>query len=302
MKNYRTKFIKLSAKFFLIFLPFIIFFYLLFINFRSSAFFQKRDRINIVVSEGNAMLYSLGLDDKVNYFISFFPDLEVTVLGGYGNYRSGALEKLASLEKKPDLFKKTFSLTTSNFIDFYFYPDRPFEKINVAFGEDKVDFDLPRFNLILFGKSNAHLFDRIYLLLQFFGKTKGQFKIITRLPIVRQGNRTVFSSRKFFESFQGNFYQKTYRNEQRSVQILYTKSDKTAQAISQILEGEGIRVVDVSKWSTQNKVCEVMEDNKFSKTSQAIAHFFSCQLVNRKTEAYDIILKLGEKEKEWEVN
>jgi hypothetical protein len=49
-----------------------------------SAFFQKKDRVNIVVEDKSSEFFSFGLDDGVNYYVSFFPDLETIVPGGYG--------------------------------------------------------------------------------------------------------------------------------------------------------------------------------------------------------------------------
>ena len=98
------------------FLIVVFTFYFLIFNLRSSAFFQKKDRVNTVFSEEKITYYSLGLTDKVNYYISFYPDLEVVVPGGYGYYRLGALAKLTSLEKNPDLPKQTSLSHTKSFL------------------------------------------------------------------------------------------------------------------------------------------------------------------------------------------
>ncbi|OGK32983.1 hypothetical protein A3F58_03940 [Candidatus Roizmanbacteria bacterium RIFCSPHIGHO2_12_FULL_37_9b] len=282
--------------------PILIIIYFVGREFYSSAFFQKRDRVNVVFSEEKIGFYSLGLTDNVNYFLSFFPDLEAAVPGGYGYYRLGALAKLTSLERSLDLFKKTYSTLTSSFVDFYFYPSASSDKIEIFFGKEKKDFLRPRFYLIFFGKSNALFFDRLFLYLQFLGKTEGQFKTITSIPTKKEGNRVIFSSKDFFESYQGIFYKRTYRTEQRNVQIIYTKSYKTAQLLGQILEGEGIRVVDLSQTGEKTKECEIVEDKKkFTETAKSLSQFLGCQLVKGKTEAYDIMLKLGEVEEKWEI-
>src|SRR3989344_2722649 len=268
-----------------------------------SAFFQKKDRINIVVNQDQIAYYSLGLSDNVNYFISFYPDLNVAVPGGYGIYRLGALAKLSSLERKSDLFKKTYSSLTSSFTDYYFYPGPSLNKVEVLFGKNKDDFFLPKTYFIFFAKSNAHFFDRLYIFFRFLGKTRSQFKIISVLPTKKQGDRTVFSSEDFFKTYQGFFYKRTYRMEQLNAQILYTRSFETAQLLGQILEGEGIRVVDLNLSENFTKKCEIMEEKeKFSETAKSIGRYFGCMLVSAKTGAYDIIFKLGEKEREWEID
>ncbi len=280
--------------------------YLLFIvlkNLFSSSFFQHKDRLNIVVNQDTSTFYSMGFDDGVNYFISYFPDLEVDVPGGYGKYRLGALGKLATLEKKPELFRKTYSLVTSSTVDYYFYPSISSDKIGIYFGDKKKDFFLPQFYLIFFGNSNAPLFDRLYVYLLFLGKTKGQFKIISKLPIQNNSGGSLFLANNFFDTYQGIFYKATYRKEAKTVQILYSKSYNTAQSLGQILEGDGIRVVDLNESTNTLRKCQIAEDtSKFSKTAIAISQFLECNLVKKKTEAYDIIIELGKSEKEWEVN
>jgi hypothetical protein len=243
----------------------------------------------------------LGLTDRVNYFIPLFPDLEVVVPGGYGYYRLGALAKLSSLEKDIDLFRKSYSAATSSMVDFYFYPSASSDRMEIFFGKEKSDFALPGISVIFFGKSNANFFDRLYLYFKFLGKTKSQFRTIDVDTDGNQGSRVTFSPDEFLEAAQGIFYKRTYRNEQRSVQIMYTASYATALLVSQILEGEGIRVVDLTANNGKSlKKCEVIEeDSSFSETAKSLALFFDCNLIVEKTEAYDIIFKLGEAEKKW---
>lgn len=280
----------------------VIGFYLLVFKLRNSAFFQKKDRINLVIHNQQMFFYSLGLSDNINYFISFYPDLEIIVPGGYGRYRLGALAKLAGLEKDPDLLGKTYSFMTSSFLDYFFYPDTGLDQTQVEFGKTRREFYLPRFSEIFFAKSNAGLLDRLYIYSQFLGKTKSKFKLTDKIPINNQGNRAIFLPGDFYKSYQGLFYQESYRKEKQNVQIVYTKSYLTAQIISQILEGEGIRVVDLNQESLTNKKCEVVEDDRdFSQTALAISRFLRCRLSIGETQAYDIILKLGEVEEKWEV-
>lgn len=267
----------------------------------ASAFFQKRDRINIVVTTDRIGVYSIGKSDNVNYYINFYPDMEVVVPGGFGFYRLGALAKLAGLEKKPEIIKKAYSSTISSFVDFYFYPNSSAENTKILFGK-KNSFFLPSFKLIFFSKTNAQFFDRIYLYLQFLGKTQGNFKILDNFPSEDLGNTELFLAEEYFRNQQGILYQKTYRSEQRNVQIVYTESYKTAQLLARILEGEGIRVVDLNQSKKGSGECEIIEDTKkFSKTAKSIVEFFGCQMSVGNTGAYDIIFKLGRVEKEWEV-
>lgn len=294
---------KIQKKKLLPILLLLLLFYFLSINLRSSAFFGKQDRINIVSGAEKLAYFSLGLSDRVNYYIPFFPDLEVVVPGGYGHYRLGALNKLSKLEKEPDLYRKTYSLITSSMVDFYFFPSGSSKSIEILFGEEKGEFALPGFSLLFFGESNANFFDRLYIYLKLFGKTKTQFKTINTLNIDAGAKRKAFSINDFFEATQGLFYKRTYRKEQLSVQIIYAKDYLTAKALSQILEGEGIRVVDLTADNHKMlKKCEVIEEvSSFSQTARVVSQFFGCQLTVGKTEAYDIIFKLEEVEKKWAI-
>ena len=69
-----------------------------------------------------------------------------------------------------------------------------------------------------------------------------------------------------------------------------------------MIEGEGIRVVDISEDAKISRSCIVQEEgDNFSQTAEALSGFFQCQLRKGKTEISDIILTLGEREKEWDI-
>ncbi|MBI2641440.1 hypothetical protein HYW87_02485 [Candidatus Roizmanbacteria bacterium] len=280
--------------------------FFLFKNLYSSAFFQKRDRVNVLFYGKETLLYSIGLVDSVDYVLSLPADLETIIPGGYGYYRVGALGRLVDLEKKPDLFRKSFSLLSLSFIDFYFYPsaNRQMNRgAEIYFGEGLIDTGVPSITSLFLSQTNAHFFDRIYLFFRFFAKTKSQFKEISKIPTEKRADIAAFSIEKFFESSQGYFYKKSYRNEKRVVQILYTKSYETVQAISNILEGEGIRVADLSQIDKTEKGCIVWEKESVgSLTARGIATFLGCKMTKGITSPYDIIVILGEKEGEWEVD
>ncbi len=283
--------------------------YVLIKNLYSSAFFQKYDRINVVFDTENVEFFSLGLHNDIHYYLSLYPDLKLLVPGGYGYYRAGALRKIVDLEKKPAIYKKVYSYVLSGFVDYYFYPnpergaaDGTSEKIKIYFGDRKGNFSMQGFNLIFFGRSNAHFFDRLFVFMQFLGKTRGQFKLIDLANFRVKKDRTIFSSEEFMKSTQGNFYKKAYRNEERHVQIMYSKSYNTAKAVSQIIEGEGIRVADLSETEENQNTCEITEDaDHFSVSARALANFFACKLVRGDTGAYDIVMILGGAEEEWEI-
>ncbi len=277
--------------------------YIFYKSITSSVFLNKKDRINVVFYGPHTTFYSLGIGD-VNYRFSVPSNLEVEVPGGYGYYRIGGIGKLIFLEKKNDLFKKIFSAASSSFIDLYFYPKAD----AIYYGEQTKKNSFPRFFEIFMNGSNANPLDRVLLWLYFLQKSENQYKEIDKIPQTKEQNRALFDRVAFFKLYQGYFYKKTHRIIRDSVQILYTKNYKTALLMSNILEGEGIRVIDISQISnikyqiSKKNNCLVMENNKkASFVAYELQKFFGCQFKQGETEVSDIILKLGGLEKEWEV-
>jgi len=262
-------------------------FYFLYLNFKTSVFLKEKDRINVVFYSQNSKLFSFS-KKEVNYLIKFPAEIEILVPGGYGKYRVGALGKLVALERNPDLLKKTFSGATSTLVDLYFFPRKTEIYYNVF-----NDSNFPAIGEILLGKSNANTIDRLFLLFKFFNKNPVDYKIISL-------DKALFDQEQFHKDFQGNFYKKTYREIGENVQIIYTRSYSTALLFSQMIDGEGIRVVDLSQEKEVDKNCQVIT-KKLSLISQNIARYFNCKIRIGETTVSDIILKLGNLEKEWAV-
>lgn len=270
--------------------------YFIWSSLKNSLIFKRKDRLNIVFYGAKTAFYSFGFDDGVSYFISFPADVKVLVPGGYGYYRLGALGKLVGLEKKPQLYKKSFSAITSSFVDVYFYPSS--EKI--FFGEEKKIIFFPSLSQILFCKTNVNILDRAYIFSLFLTKQKNQFLQISNLPINKGPGKGILDERVFFDSLIGLFYHKSYRSEKNIVQIVYTKKEKNALFLTKIIEGQGIRVVDYSYQRDQKASCRIIEDSKkHTQTAAALKNFFNCSIIQGNTGSYDIIFKLGSLEGEW---
>lgn len=269
--------------------------YFLFASLRNSLLFNKKDRLNIVVYGEETAFYSYGFKDGVNYFISYPADIKILVPGGFGYYRLGALGKLVDLENEPSIFKKAFSSTTGSFVDFYFYP----KKSEIFFGQEKKVVFFPKPTDFLFNRTNASIIDRFYVFTLFLTKQKNNFKQITNLPIKQENNDTYFDEKKFYDDQLGFFYQESMRGEKANVQIIYSNNIENANLLSKIIEGQGIRVVDIS-YKSDLKTCYVIEDSDQSlKTVDMLVAFLGCRKKKAKTNPYDIILELGVKEKEW---
>lgn len=263
----------------------------------KSLFFNKKDRINILFYGQTASLYSISLSDNIDYVINFYPDLKVLVPGGYQYYRVGALGKLVNLEHKKGILPKTFSSASSSIVDFYFYPSLPAAYYGISNPEKT---KIPGLRELFLDSSNAGIFDRIYLYSQFFVAQRRNLNRINDIPILKKNNELYLSEEEFAKQSQGIFFNKSYRTEKKTVQIVY--SDKVANAvlISRILEGSGIRVVDYSQDNSAPKNCSVVEETvTFSKTSKDLSRFFGCKLTKGRSFVSDIIVRLGEKEKEW---
>ena len=274
--------------------------YFIYKNFTSSVFLKGRDKINVVFYGKNIRFYSLDRKN-INYLLSFPNLVKVTVPGGYGEYKAGAVGKLASLEKKPKIIRKTFSAVTATLVDLYFYP-----KKTTIYHQDK-DIsnpnEIPAFKEIFLTNSNANLIDRLFLFYFFTTSNREDYQTIDLKPFELGDSNAIFDYNSFYKKFQGSFFQKTYRNYNINVQIVYTKSYKTALLLSQMIEGEGIRVVDLSSQDEFIKGCLLITNKKISttKTYQRLADFFKCSLKIGETTVSDIILVLGDLEKEWAI-
>lgn len=277
----------------------LYFLYKIILSFSQSLFVSNRNRINIIMYGAESTFYSLDKKDTRHYVMYFAPDLKMQVPGGYGNYRVGSLGKLVDLEKKPDLFSKTFSFATTTFVNYYFYPGGE----EVFYGKDSpVEKKEAKITDILFSKSNSGFFDRMYLAFFFVSKNTDDFNLIEYSERVNAiQNDVYFQDDSFVKESIGLLYQTLYRDEQKSIQILYNENYDVAQSIGNLLEGNGIRVNDLSLDINKSKVCSVVESAPtHSNTAQDIAEFFKCELKKGSTDVYDIIFIIGNREEDWE--
>jgi len=272
--------------------------YYLFKSVSSSVFLMDRDKVNVVFYGEETRFYSLDRKN-VNYILLFSNLVKVIVPGGYGEYKVGAIGKLASLEKKPDIIGRTFSATTSTLVDLYFYQ----KKTSVYYNNRNLQRK-PTFKEIFLTNSNANLIDRLFIFYIFSTNNKESFQIIDLGPFESDGDNSTFDYNSFYKKFQGSFFQRSFRNDDINVQIVYKKSYRTAQLIGQMIEGEGIRVVDLSNQDIALKGCLLIASKSTSTTKayKRLTNFFKCRTQIGETTVSDIILELGDSEKEWAVN
>ncbi|HLL60578.1 MAG TPA: hypothetical protein VK338_02585 [Candidatus Nitrosocosmicus sp.] len=262
-----------------------IFFGLLFLHqLRNSLFFSKRDRLNIIIYDRSPTFYSYGMVDKVHYRGVFDSEMTVLIPGGYGKYKIKSLGELARLEKNPKLVSKAFSSLTSTSIDYYFYP-KSFKSVHA------------KFTLLTYA-SNANFLDRVFISLISFNKKTNDFSLINFNTFSYTKKNTI--EEHFFKKYQGYFYQKNLREENKNIQIVYN-NHSSISTISRILEGEGIRVVDLSYSENINKGCKIIRNKKSEYTEKYLNLHFNCIISTGDTGGQDMIVELGsEVEKEWE--
>ena len=266
---------KYRKKFFIFFVIVCLFYYL-FKSVTSSVFLKGRDKINVVFYGENIRFYSL--DQKnINYLLFFSNSVKVIVPGGYGEYKVGAVGKLVSLEKNPEIIRKTFSAVTATLVDLYFYP-----KKTTIYHQDSPSNsnETPTIKEIFLTNSNATLIDRLFIFYFFTTSNQEDYQTIDLKPFELGHGNAIFDYNGFYKKFQGSFFQKTYRDYDINVQIVYTKSYKTALLLSQMIEGEGIRVVDLSSKDEFIKGCLLIANKEISttKTYQKLANFFKFNL------------------------
>lgn len=296
MKKRTEKEFKNSLKS-LVFIAFFLFFItILIFGLYNSLFFKKPERINIFIFNEKPVLLSLSTIGESSYYINLYPDLKLNIPGGYGDYRIGALVKLSNIEKDNTIINRAIAGSLFTFLDYYFYTN----DTQSIFGESKnPEFSLNIKNLIL-NKSNASILDKIYLILKLVGIQNHNFVKLEAFEMLNKNKDMVLDTERFIQEYNGLFFQHAYRDERKSVQILYTNNYKSADTIAKILENNGIRVVDISETNKTYKECKIIEKNKkYSITSKKISKYLSCDLINADTGISDVVIYLGNIEELW---
>lgn len=251
-------------------------------EFFSSIYFDRPERISVVFYSKRPFLLSFGLADNVDYVVSFDNDHKVLVPGGYGRYAIGSIGKLSQLEKRPELISQAFSSITSSFVDWYFLPN------NVAvydlLDEDSQDFSKKLFIKTIFDrqtKTNAKFFDKLYLSYLIFNHRRQDFIVVSASSIKTENNEKIFSETSFSRKVNGFFFQKSLREESAEVKLYYT-SYSAAQNLSRVMQGSGIRVVDLENSTLAGgEECTLVYDQNstaYKKTARYLKKRLNCNL------------------------
>ncbi|KXK08849.1 MAG: hypothetical protein UZ21_OP11001000405 [Microgenomates bacterium OLB22] len=215
--------------------------------------FFDHDRVNVLFYGAEPRVLSLGIGDAGNYVLYFDPSTEVYTVGGYGYYRIGSLEKLAQIEKDYDLLRRTLASALSTDIDYYFSP-----KETVIYDGDTSATNLDKFSLIrnilsIHERTNAHLLDRIFLAWVVLTHKQVDFVELKTSFLEKSSSGNRFQEAEFARYYKGFFYERTLREGRSELKILYNGSFKSATTLSRILEGQGIRVVDIARHDDQKQ-------------------------------------------------
>lgn len=270
--------------------------------------FQGRDRINIVLYGKTPLVLSLGLTDAVSYIVPFENDYKVRMPGGYGQYPIGSLGKLSALEHNPELLRQTFSSIVSAHVSYVFIP----KKTVIYFDTHTNDTFSPSKTALLQAiispgySSNADIVDKAFLFANLLTRTKIDF-IQLKSTFLKPDSKD-FSEKAFFDYYQGFFYEKSLRDERTELRIEYSTSYQAAKTLSRILEGQGIRVVDITRVSGTPEKCSLGVDERTMKTyttawfikrrdypesARFIEKLFNCDIRSKRLDSVDEKLTLG---------
>jgi len=280
--------------------------YIVFISFRTistSLFFSHGDRITILFYGTNSQLLSLDLKDNVNYIIDFDNEMAALVPGGYGRYKFGALGRLSEIEKNPKILLNTFSSAISGYVPYYVTPQK-----NAVYDEEfqHARAGIPKINLLtVFNSShlrtNARFTDRLFLFFTLINKRRSDFIPLSG-SLHDPSKSTLYSEESFQKKYKGFFYEKRLRAEGKNIRIVYGTYSAT-KTLSRIIEGIGIRVVDVSYLGDKMipAGCTILDSSKSNLTSVTLSKLFDCQIKHGQISGADIELILGQKlERDWE--
>ncbi len=269
------------------------------VQIRQSLFFSHKERINVLIYGQTPKVVSIGVADGQHYVVTFPADYVTQTPGCYGNYRIGALGKLSYLEKKPEILQRTFSHMLGSYIDYYYYPKKGIDSVYYGSSEEGA-LSLTIANILSY-HTNASLIDSVYVTVKVMGLTPRMFKKLELITHEKSGKREI-DTEAMARAYQGYFFENAYRKERASVQILYRYRYETALSLSQVLQGEGIRVVDMSITEPDLSTCMLRtKKSTQSKTVMDLSQMLGCSVESGNTDIYDIILILGDKERTWEI-
>lgn len=282
-------------------------FYLAIVGLRAlhqSALFTRHDRINVAFFGEEATILSFGLTDNVNYIISLSHEQKIVIPGGYNQYPLGSLGKLVELEKDPRILQRAFSSMTSAYVDYYVSPKKP----DVY---KKPDTDAPAYQKLelirkIFSSgnmTNMNIFDKGYIAYLIAKRRQQDFVVLrSTVKLDKDDGSRIFSEKSFLKKYKGFFYHHDLREEGLEIQLRYINY-KSATNLSRVIEGQGIRVADLSV-TDRDQVSDCVIRTNLKPTVHTVRFFidaFSCSLERGETEGVDVIVYLGkELEKLWE--
>lgn len=263
------------------------------VGLRSFGASYTPDRMNVVIYDEVPVLVFLGLSDKVNYVITFSHDDKVYVPGGYGRYRVGALGKLAHLQKDEDLVSRAFSSMISARVDHSIAP-----RSDAIYDDSKSaepDFTALTIARHIFSGEysfDGGLWDKVKLIYQLASHRSSDFIQLKGTFKEDPDGDIIFSEKRFQKKYRGFFYQQALRDEAKSVQIEYG-TYTAGSVLSRIIEGQGIRVVDLSLADITDTCTVTHQGTQAPITAVYLGSKFGCHVQAGKVEGADIVVRLS---------
>lgn len=263
-----------------------------------------QDRVSIVFFGSQVRVLSFGVTDGVHYVIELSNEQRVIVPGGYGRYKVGSMQKLAELEEDPGIMQRATSSVLSAYVDRYFAPQKAGIYTQNSARGDFSKLALLRRVFSVSSITNATIADRIYIGYLIIRTNKNSFVELSTNTAKQVNGDAIFSERGYLKKYRGFFFHKTYREESLDTKILYNNYD-SAVDLSRVIEGQGIRIVDLDKAPQSFASCIITLDKDISGGPRATISFFKrefdCSVEDGTSEGADITVILGsELEEKWE--
>ncbi len=266
----------------------------------------SQDRVNVAFYNQRPFVLSFGLSDNVNYIMDVDNNIEILVPGGYERYKIGSLGKLSRLEKNPELMRTAFSSMLSTNVDFYYLPKsvEVYDRLDESAGHD---FSKSAFISTIFSRahfSNTNFFDKLYLSYLLINHRKQDFIALSPGLSPDLHGKYNFSEAAFAKKTKGFFFQKSFREEGAEVKLYY-QSYSAATNLSRIIEGSGIRIVDLESTDKLEEKCLLVVDSEQGERYRHTTNFFkktyNCVIKEGRVQGAGIAVYLGkEVEQAWE--
>lgn len=272
----------------------------------TSVFLTRQWRVNIALNSTPVTIVSFPASSTDDVLFITLPETAfVTIPWNYGPYRVGAIEKLAKLENKPNLFTDSMTDLLGVVIHSSLGNSEP-----IVLHEDKLLADIK--NQLTFAKifsfeSRAlNLFDRLILSWRIYKTSTRDVRLFTTHTtdqlfvdeVLPDGSKIkVAQPERMTKFIEKTFEESTVRTEGLSVSVLNeTATSGVGQQFARFISTIGGKVITVSSDLGNTTNCKI-EGTKTIKNQILISYLtkeFGCSFSTLETtEAADITVRVG---------